>query len=132
VFRNVLEMYCFPLHHIYDVMVFDLNVFQFIVKHRILGELHTALVIAIRVTGSAPPALASESCSEQVRSGSWLGSELSKSGSTLLDFRSSLQGAKMRSLPMRKRCTSKLASEIQKRAFGFRKLASSELPERFS
>ena len=40
-------MYCFPLHHIYDIMVFDLNVFRFIVKHRILGELHKTMVIAM-------------------------------------------------------------------------------------
>jgi hypothetical protein len=33
--RKVLHMYCFPLHHIFDVMVFDLNVFRFIVKHKI-------------------------------------------------------------------------------------------------
>jgi hypothetical protein len=45
--RKVLHMYCFPLHHISDVMVFDLNMFRFIVKHVILGELHTALVITM-------------------------------------------------------------------------------------
>jgi hypothetical protein len=45
--RKVLHMYCFPLHHISYVMVFYLNVFRFIVKQRILGELHTALIIAM-------------------------------------------------------------------------------------
>ena len=40
-------MYFFPLYYITDLMVFDLDVFRFIVKHRILGELHTTLVIAM-------------------------------------------------------------------------------------
>jgi hypothetical protein len=40
-------MYCFPLHHVSDIMVFDLNVFRFIMKHRILKELHIALVITV-------------------------------------------------------------------------------------
>jgi hypothetical protein len=44
---SCIERYCFPLHHIYDVMVFDLNVFLFIVKKRILEELHTTLVITM-------------------------------------------------------------------------------------
>jgi hypothetical protein len=44
-------MYCFSLHHIFDVTVFYLNVFRFIVKHRILGELHTTLVIAMDNSG---------------------------------------------------------------------------------
>jgi hypothetical protein len=45
--RKVLHMYCFPLHHISNVMVFDLDVFRFIVKHKILLELHTTLVITM-------------------------------------------------------------------------------------
>jgi hypothetical protein len=45
--RKVLHMYCFPLHDISDIMVFDLNVFRFIVKHKILRELHTTLVISM-------------------------------------------------------------------------------------
>jgi hypothetical protein len=36
VYRKILYMYCFPLHHISDVMIFDLDVFRFIVKHKIL------------------------------------------------------------------------------------------------
>ena len=36
VWRKVLHGYCFPLHHIFDIMVFDLNVFRFIMKHMIL------------------------------------------------------------------------------------------------
>jgi hypothetical protein len=47
VYRKVLHMYFFPLHHIFDVMVFDLNVFQFIVKHNDSRELHIALVITM-------------------------------------------------------------------------------------
>jgi hypothetical protein len=38
-------MCLFPLHNIYDIMIFDFNVFQFIVKHKILREIHTTLVI---------------------------------------------------------------------------------------
>jgi hypothetical protein len=40
-------VYCFPLHHVYDIMIFYLNVFRFIVKHGVLRELHIALVITI-------------------------------------------------------------------------------------
>jgi hypothetical protein len=34
--RKVLHMYSFPLHHVSDIMIFYLNVFQSIVKHRVL------------------------------------------------------------------------------------------------
>jgi hypothetical protein len=44
-------MYFFPLHHISDVKVFDLNVFRFIVKQKILEELHTSLVITMDNSG---------------------------------------------------------------------------------
>ena len=43
--RKVLHVYCFPLHHVSDIMIFYLNVFRSIVKHRVLRELHTTLVI---------------------------------------------------------------------------------------
>jgi hypothetical protein len=43
--RKILHVYCFPLCHVFDIMVFDLDVFLFIVKHKILRELHTTLVI---------------------------------------------------------------------------------------
>jgi hypothetical protein len=45
--RKVLRVYCFPLHHVSNIMVFYLNVFRFIVKHMILRELHTTLVITM-------------------------------------------------------------------------------------
>jgi hypothetical protein len=86
------------------------------------------------VAGSVPPAPSLEPCSERIRHGSDPWSELQKSESLLLDFESSLWGAKPRSLPSWERCTLKRASKIQKLVFGFRKLAlgvaSLMLPER--
>jgi hypothetical protein len=43
--RKVLHVYFFPLHHVSDIMIFYLNMFRSIMKHRVLIELHTALVI---------------------------------------------------------------------------------------
>jgi hypothetical protein len=40
-------MYCFPMHHVSDVMIFYLNVFRSIVKHKVLREHHTNLVITM-------------------------------------------------------------------------------------
>jgi hypothetical protein len=34
--RKVLHQYFLPLHHVSDVMVLDLNVFRFVMKHWIL------------------------------------------------------------------------------------------------
>jgi hypothetical protein len=45
--KKVLHVYCFPLHHVYDIIIFYLNVFRSIVKHRVLIELHTTLVITM-------------------------------------------------------------------------------------
>ena len=45
--RRVLHMYCFPLHHVSNIMIFYLNVFRYIMEHRVLKELHIALVIII-------------------------------------------------------------------------------------
>ena len=33
----------FPLHHVSDIMIFDLNVFQSIMKHRVLKEIYIQL-----------------------------------------------------------------------------------------
>jgi hypothetical protein len=81
------------------------------------------LMVLSNVAGSAPPAPPSELCSERICHGSDPWNELQKSGSPLLDFRSSLWGAKPRSLPTWERCTPERASEIQKLASGFWKLA---------
>jgi hypothetical protein len=43
--RMVLHVYCFPLQHVSDIMIFYPIVFQSIMKHGVLRELHTALVI---------------------------------------------------------------------------------------
>ena len=45
--RKVLQVYCFPLHHVSDIVIFYLDVFRSIMKHRVLKELHTALVITV-------------------------------------------------------------------------------------
>jgi hypothetical protein len=45
--RKVLHVYYFPLHHVSDIMIFYLNVFRSIMKHRVLRELHTTLVITM-------------------------------------------------------------------------------------
>jgi hypothetical protein len=42
---------CLPLHHVSDVMVLDLNVFRFVMKHWILSELHTTQVITMNNGG---------------------------------------------------------------------------------
>jgi hypothetical protein len=41
--RKVIPMYCFPLHHVFDIMIFYLNVFQSIMKHRVLKEIYKHL-----------------------------------------------------------------------------------------
>ena len=46
--RKVLRVYCFPLHHVSDIMIFYLNVFRSIMKHKVLRELHTTLVITMK------------------------------------------------------------------------------------
>ena len=49
--RKVLHQYGLPLHHVSDVMVLDLNVFRFVMKHWILSELHTTQVITMNNGG---------------------------------------------------------------------------------
>ena len=45
--RNILHVFFFHLHHVSDIMIFYLNVFRYIMEHRVLKELHIALVIII-------------------------------------------------------------------------------------
>jgi hypothetical protein len=35
--RKVMHMYCFPLHHVSDIVIFYLNVFRSIVEHKVLS-----------------------------------------------------------------------------------------------
>ena len=41
---EIKYQYFLPLHHVSDVMVLDLNVVQFVMKHWIIRDLHTTLV----------------------------------------------------------------------------------------
>ena len=43
--RNILELHFSSLHHIPDIVIFDLDVLQPVVEHRLLKELHTTLVV---------------------------------------------------------------------------------------
>ena len=45
--RKILYMYCLPLHHVSDIVILDFNVFRFVMKHWVLGELYTALVVTM-------------------------------------------------------------------------------------
>ena len=42
---NVLELHCSLIHHVTDIMIFDLDVFGPIMKHRVLGHLCATLVV---------------------------------------------------------------------------------------
>ena len=44
---NVLELHNSLLHHIANVLIFDLNMLGFIVKHRILREFDATLIITV-------------------------------------------------------------------------------------
>ena len=43
--RNILELHYSPLHHIPDIVIFDLNMLRFVMEHWILGQLHTTLAV---------------------------------------------------------------------------------------
>jgi hypothetical protein len=45
--RKVLHVYYFPLHHVSENDILSQRVFDLIMKHRVLKELYTALVIII-------------------------------------------------------------------------------------
>ena len=47
---NVLELHSYLLHHIANVLIFDLNMLGFIMKHRILRELDATLIITINTS----------------------------------------------------------------------------------
>ena len=44
---NILELHCSPLHHIPDIVIFDLDMLRLVMEHRVLRQLHTTLVVAI-------------------------------------------------------------------------------------
>ena len=45
--RNILELHCSFLHHIPDIVIFDLDMLRLFVEHRFLRQLHTSLVVII-------------------------------------------------------------------------------------
>ena len=45
--RKILHMNYLPLHHVSDIVILDFNVFQSVMKHWVLGELYTTLVITV-------------------------------------------------------------------------------------
>ena len=47
IYRNILELHCSSLHHIPDIVIFDLDMLRLVMEHRVLRQLHTTLVVAI-------------------------------------------------------------------------------------
>ena len=45
--RNILELHCSSLHHIPDIVIFDLNILRLVMEHRVLRQLHITLVVVI-------------------------------------------------------------------------------------
>ena len=45
--RNILELHYFSLHHIPDIVIFDLDMLRNVMEHWVLRQLHTTLVVAI-------------------------------------------------------------------------------------
>ena len=45
--RNILELHCSSLHHIPDIVIFDLDMLRLVMEHQVLRRLHTTLVVAI-------------------------------------------------------------------------------------
>ena len=45
--NHKLELHCSSLHHIPDIVIFDLDMLQLVMEHWVLRQLHTTLVVAI-------------------------------------------------------------------------------------
>ena len=45
--RNILELHCSFLHHIHDIVIFDLDMLRLVMEHWVLRKFHTTLVVAI-------------------------------------------------------------------------------------
>ena len=45
--RNIMELHCSSLHHIPDIVIFDIDMLQLVMEHWVLRQLHTTLVVAI-------------------------------------------------------------------------------------
>ena len=44
--RNILELHYSSLHHIHDILIFDLDMIQLVMEHRVLQQLHATMVVA--------------------------------------------------------------------------------------
>ena len=44
---KILELHCSSLHHIPDIVIFDLDMLRCVMEHWVLRQLHTTLVVAI-------------------------------------------------------------------------------------
>ena len=42
-----LELHCSSLHHIPDIVIFDVDMLRLVMEHRVLIQLHTTLVVAL-------------------------------------------------------------------------------------
>ena len=45
--HNILELHCSSLHHIHDIVIFDLDMLRLVMEHRVLRQLHTTLVVTM-------------------------------------------------------------------------------------
>ena len=45
--RNILELHYSSLHHILDIVIFDLDMLRLVMEHWVLKQIHTTLVVAI-------------------------------------------------------------------------------------
>ena len=43
--HNILELHCSSLHHIHDIVIFDLDMLRLVMEHQVLRQLHTTLVV---------------------------------------------------------------------------------------
>ena len=45
--HNILELHVSPLHHIPDIVIFDLDMLQLVMEHWVLRQIHITLVVTI-------------------------------------------------------------------------------------
>ena len=43
--RNIQELHYSPLHHIFDIVILDLEMLRLVMEHQVFGQLHTTLVV---------------------------------------------------------------------------------------
>ena len=45
--HNILELQCSTMHHIPDIVVFDMDMLQLVMEHGVIRQLHITMVVAI-------------------------------------------------------------------------------------